>query len=64
MNDDELEIETCESPHDPRLGAHKGIRVKHNLSGKTACSVDMPTQHANKRKTIELLRLKMLKTKT
>jgi len=62
MNIDDLEIEICESPHDPLIGVHKGVRIIHRPSGKSGCCVDMPTQHANKLSAIASLRLQLLKT--
>jgi protein subunit release factor A len=59
MDDNELEIEVIPSPHDPVVGAHVGVRIRHKTSGLTAESSSETTQYANKRNTLEMLKIQL-----
>lgn len=59
MDDNELEIETIPSPHDPVVGAHVGVRIRHKVSGLAAESSSEATQYANKRSALERLKMQL-----
>lgn len=59
MDDNELEIEVIPSPHDPVIGAHVGVRIRHKISGLTAESSSETTQYANKRNALETLKVQL-----
>ena len=59
MENKGLDITTCESPRDPIIGAHVGVRIRHLPSGIVATSVDKPTQFANKKAALCELRLQL-----
>lgn len=59
MDDNELDIEVIPSPHDPVVGAHVGVRIRHKISGLTAESSSEATQYANKRKALEMLKMQL-----
>ena len=60
MDDNELEIEVIPSPHDPAIGAHVGVRIRHKISGLTAQSSSEATQYANKRYALEMLKMQLV----
>lgn len=57
----DVEITTCKSPHDPAIGAHVGIKIKHKPSNIVVISVDKSNQYANKTEAIEKLKLELVK---
>ena len=59
MDDNELQIEVIPSPHDPVVGAHVGVRIRHKVSGLTAESSSEKTQYANKRNALEMLKVQL-----
>ena len=59
MDDNELEIEVIPSPHDPDVGAHVGVRIRHKTSGLTAESSSETTQYANKCNALEMLEMQL-----
>lgn len=61
MDDNELEIEVIPSPHDPVVGAHVGVRIRHKISGLTAESSSETTQYANKRNALDKLKMQLVK---
>lgn len=61
MDDNELEIEVIPSPHDPVVGAHVGVRIRHKISGLTAESSSEATQYANKLNALETLKMQLVK---
>ncbi len=48
MDNSYLEIDLIPSPHDPRIGAHVGVRICHKVLNLTAESTSHTTQYANK----------------
>ncbi|MBU0914504.1 MAG: hypothetical protein KKF22_18400 [Gammaproteobacteria bacterium] len=60
MDDNELEIEVIPSPHDPVVGAHVGVRIRHKISGLTAESSSETTQYANKRNALDKLKMQLV----
>ncbi len=60
MDDHELEIEVIPSPHDPVVGAHVGVRIRHKTSGLTAESSSETTQYANKLRTMDQLKMQLV----
>lgn len=60
MDDNELQIEVIPSPHDPVVGAHVGVRIRHKVSGLTAESSSEATQYANKRNALEMLKMQLV----
>lgn len=60
-NHSDLEITTCKSHHDPAIGEHVGIQIRHKPSDILVKSVDETTQYANKLAAIELLQLELVK---
>lgn len=48
MDNSYLEIALIPSPHDPRIGAHVGVRICHKALNLTAESTSHTTQYANK----------------
>lgn len=56
MNDADLEIALIQSPHDPRVGAHVGVRIRHKVLNLTTESTSQKTQHANMLNAIQLLK--------
>jgi protein subunit release factor A len=60
MDYHELDIEVIPSPHDPVIGAHVGVRIQHKVSGLTAESSSETTQYANKRNTLEMLKMQLV----
>jgi len=59
MDDNELDIEVIPSPHDPAIGAHVGVRIRHDKSGLTVDSSSETTQYANKRNALEMLKVQL-----
>lgn len=60
MDYNELEIEVIPSPHDPVIGAHVGVRIRHKTAGLTAESSSETTQYANKRNALEMLKMQLV----
>lgn len=60
MDDNELDIEVIPSPHDPDVGAHVGIRIRHKVSGLTAESSSEATQYANRLKAMDMLKMQLM----
>ncbi len=60
MDDNELEMEVIPSPHDPVVGAHVGVRIRHKKSGLTVESSSETTQYANKRNALEMLKMQLV----
>ncbi|WP_152342907.1 hypothetical protein [Rheinheimera sp. KL1] len=60
MDDNELEIEVIPSLHDPVVGAHVGVRIRHKTSGLTAESSSETTQYANKQNALETLKMQLV----
>ena len=56
MNEQILKFEIIPSPHDPKLGASVGVRVRHKLTNLTAESATQKTQYANKMLAVETLK--------
>lgn len=48
MDNSYLEIALIPSPHDPRIGAHVGVRICHKTLNLMVESTSHTTQYANK----------------
>lgn len=55
MNKDQLAITTCSSPHDPSIGAHVGISIRHKRSNIIVKSTTELSQFANKKVALAIL---------
>lgn len=62
MDSKDLEIELVPSPHDPSLGAHVGIRIRHKVLSLVVESTSQKTQYANKQNAIQLMKKRFLET--
>jgi protein subunit release factor A len=62
MDSKDLEIEIVPSMHDPSVGAHVGIRIRHNALNLTVESTSQKTQYANKQNAIQLMKERFLET--
>ena len=60
MDDNEIQIEVIPSPHDPDVGAHVGVRIRHKVSGLTAESSSEATQYANRLKAMDMLKMQLM----
>lgn len=56
MDITEFEIDTVPSPHDPPVGAHVGVRIRHKISNLTVESTSQKTQYANRVIAFELFK--------
>ncbi len=61
MDEQDLTFEIIPSPHDPKIGACVGVRVRHASKNITAESTHEKTQHANKVVAVERLKLRLRK---
>lgn len=55
----ELEIDTVPSPHDPSVGAHVGVRIRHKILNFTVESTSQKTQYANRVNAMLLLKKRL-----
>lgn len=56
MDITDFEIDTIPSPHDPRVGAHVGVSIRHKISSLTVESTSQKTQYANRVNAMRLLK--------
>ena len=60
MDNKDLEIDIVPSPHDPRVGAHVGVRIRHKTLNLTSECTSQKTQYANKLNAMQLLKERFL----
>lgn len=60
MNSEEFEIDLIQSPHDPHVGAHVGVRIRHKALNLTTECTSQKTQYANKLNAMQLLKERFL----
>lgn len=60
MNSEEFDIDLIQSPHDPHVGAHVGVRIRHKALNLTTESTSQKTQHANRLNAMKLLKERFL----
>lgn len=47
INSDDIEVTTCDSPYDPPIGAHIGVKIRHLKLNIEVTSTDQRSQHKN-----------------
>lgn len=60
MDNSYLDIAFIPSPHDPRIGAHVGVRICHKALNLRAESTSHTTQYANKLNAMRQMKKRFL----